>query len=161
MVNVVECTHGSSPIAVARGITDLALQGTVQLLLGDCFVFVIFAVNATMHASRFPGGLVMHTQPAPVHDMSAVWNLAARLRLCHVPVRLTQALAPFDCASTTGKESSYLFRLGRIEESYAYSNLSCVAGEARAHARSAPFRRAIYCTAIATGQALEFFQPCF
>lgn len=73
-----------------------------------------------MHASRFPGSLVTHTQPALVHDMSAVWNLAARLRHCHVPVRLTQ---PFDCANIGG---------------------------ARAHVRSAPYRREIYCTNIAT-----------
>ncbi len=75
-----------------------------------------------MHASRFPGNLVTHAQPAPVHDMSAVWNLAARLRLCHVPVRLTQALSPFNYASTIGKEPSYLFTMGRIEEPYTHSN---------------------------------------
>lgn len=73
-----------------------------------------------MHASRFPGNLVTHSQPAPVHDMSAVWHLAARLRFCHVPVRLTQALAPFDCASTTGKEPPYLFRMGKIEEPHTH-----------------------------------------
>ncbi len=114
-----------------------------------------------MHASRFPGNFVTHAQPAPVHDMSAVWNLAARLRLCHVPVRLTQALAPFDCASTTGKEPSYLFMVGGIEGSYAHSDVSCIAGGARAYPRSAPYRREIYCTAIATGQALKPLQLCF
>ena len=114
-----------------------------------------------MHASRFPGNLVTHAQPAPVHDMSAVWNLAARLRFCHVPVRLTQAISPFDYASTIGKEPSYLFRMGRIEEPYTLLNLPCIAGGARAHARSAPYRRETYCTAIATGQALKPFRPFF
>ena len=75
-----------------------------------------------MHASRFPGNLVTQAQPAPVHDMSAVWNLAARLRLCHVPVRLTQAVSPFNYASTIGKEPSYLFGMSRIGEPYTRSS---------------------------------------
>ncbi|KAL0021441.1 hypothetical protein WJX79_010147 [Trebouxia sp. C0005] len=50
--------------------------------------------------------------------------MAARLRFCHVPVRLTQAVSPFEYASTIGG--------------------------GRAHARSASYRTEICCTAIAT-----------
>ncbi len=159
--DVCGCTREFSPNAVAFGTTDFALKGTRRQKPLEIVSFSSTAVNATMHASRFPGNLVTHTQPAPVHDMSAVWNLAARLRLCNVPVRLTQAISPFNYASTIGKEPTYLFRISRIEESYAHLDLSCIAGGARAHARSAPYRREIYCTATATGQALEPFLPCF
>lgn len=46
-----------------------------------------------MHASRLPARPVKQPTLAPVADMSAVWQLAARLRLCHVPARWRQTTA--------------------------------------------------------------------
>ena len=46
-----------------------------------------------MHVSRLHAKPVKQPNLAPGADMSAVWHLAARLRLCHVPARLRQATA--------------------------------------------------------------------
>ena len=49
-----------------------------------------------MHGTRLPTQPVKQSSFAAVGNMSTLWHVAARLRLCHMPVRLRHATASSD-----------------------------------------------------------------
>ena len=105
-----------------------------------------------MHVSCPPAKPVKQPSLASTGDMSAFWKLAARMQLCHVPVRLQRATASIDVVTRSSAGTFGFIPFGACYHIGMQYGLLCT-GMYRPHPTATPCRHHTLCTATVTGES--------